>query len=262
MRRELVVVRGGGDLATGVVWRLWRSGLPVVVCELAHPLTVRRTVAVSSAVRAGVFEVEGMPARRVESSDEAEAAARSGVVAVLVSPDLPPLRPEVVVDARLAKRNLGTSLTDAPLVIGLGPGFTAGVDVHAVIETQRGPRLGRVIRQGPAAADTGVPGEIGGRSADRVLRAPVDGEVSWGVEIGDRVEAEAVLGAVAGHEVLAPFTGVVRGAIAPGTVVRAGLKIADVDPRLDVDCHEISDKALAVGGGVLEAVLGWISANS
>lgn len=259
MRSELVVVRGGGDLATGVVWRLWRSGFPVVVCELAQPLTVRRTVAVSSAVRDGVADVEGMPARLVATPDEAEAVARAGVVAVLVSPELPPLTPSVVVDARLAKRNLGTSMADASLVIGLGPGFTAGDDVHAVIETQRGPRLGRVIRLGPAAPDTGVPGEIGGRSTDRVLRAPVDGEVSWNVEIGDHVEAWAVLGFVAGHEVLAPFAGVVRGAIAPGTAVRAGLKIADVDPRLDVDCHEISDKALAVGGGVLEAVLAWIS---
>lgn len=262
MRSELVVVRGGGDLATGVVWRLWRSGFPVVVCELAQPLTVRRTVAVSSAVRDGVADVEGMPARLVATPDEAEAAARAGVVAVLVSPELPPLTPSVVVDARLAKRNLGTSMADAPLVIGVGPGFTAGDDVHAVIETQRGPRLGRVIPHGPAAPDTGVPGEIGGRSADRVLRAPVDGEVSWNVEIGDRVEAAAVLGSVAGHEVLAPFAGVVRGAIAGGTAVRVGLKIADVDPRLDVDCREISDKALAVGGGVLEAVLAWISGNS
>jgi xanthine dehydrogenase accessory factor len=262
MRPELVVVRGGGDLATGVVWRLWRSGLPVVVCELAQPLTVRRTVAVSSAVAGGVVDVEGMPARLVATADEAEATARAGVAAVLVSPDLPYLTPSVVVDARLAKRNLGTSLADAPLVIGLGPGFTAGVDVHAVIETQRGPRLGRVILRGSAAPDTGVPGEIGGRSAERVLRAPVAGEVIWNVEIGDRVEGGAVLGAVAGHEVRAPFTGVLRGAIAPRTVVRAGLKVADVDPRLDVDCHEISDKALAVGGGVLEAVLAWISDNS
>ena len=156
MRTELVVVRGGGDLATGVVWRLWRSGLPVVVCELAQPLTVRRTVAVSSAVGGGTVEVEGMPARLVDTADEAERLARAGVVAVLVSPDLPPLQPAVVVDARLAKRNLGTSLADAPLVIGLGPGFTAGVDVHAVIETQRGPRLGRAIRDGAADAMMGL----------------------------------------------------------------------------------------------------------
>jgi xanthine dehydrogenase accessory factor len=262
MRTELVVVRGGGDLATGVVWRLWRSGLPVVVCELAQPLTVRRTVAVSSAVGGGTVEVEGMPARLVDTADEAERLARAGVVAVLVSPDLPPLQPAVVVDARLAKRNLGTSLADAPLVIGLGPGFTAGVDVHAVIETQRGPRLGRAIRDGAAAADTGVPGEIGGRSAERVLRAPVEGEVRWNVAIGQRVAAGDELGAVADAPVRAPFAGVLRGAIAPGTVVRAGLKIADVDPRVDVDCHEISDKALAVGGGVLEVVFGWISDRS
>jgi xanthine dehydrogenase accessory factor len=265
VRPELVIVRGGGDLATGCVWRLWRSGFPVVVCELAQPLTVRRSVAVSSAVAARACTVEGMPAVLAGSASEAEAVARGGRVAVLVSPELPGIDRSVVVDARLAKRNIDTELDDAALVIGLGPGFEAGRDVHAVVETMRGPRLGRVLWRGGAAPDTGTPGLIGARGAERVLRAPAAGVAVWEVSIGDRVAAGRVMGRVGapadGGEVRAPFDGVVRGLIAPGTVVRAGLKIGDVDPRLDVDCDEISDKALAVGGGVLEAVMTWISAE-
>lgn len=260
MRDHLVVLRGGGDLATGAVWRLWRAGFPVVVCELAQPLTVRRTVSVSSAVGLGETDVEGMPARLASSPAEALQLARAGVVAVLVSPGLPALEPRVVVDARLAKRNIDTTIGDAPLVVGLGPGFEAGLDVHAVVETMRGPRLGRVLWAGTAAADTGVPGDIGGRGAERVVRAPVSGEVAWLVDIGARVATGQALGRVADEVLSAPFHGVVRGLIAPGTLVPRGLKIADVDPRADVGCHEISDKALAVGGGVTEAVLTWISA--
>jgi xanthine dehydrogenase accessory factor len=257
---QLVVVRGGGDLATGAVWRLWRAAFPVVVCELPRPLAIRRTVSVSSAVGLGAIDVEGMPARLAMSLDHAGDLARKGVIAVFVSPELPPVAPDVVIDARLAKRNIDTTLDDAPLVVGLGPGFTAGVDVHAVVETMRGPRLGRVLWAGTAAPDTGVPGTVGGRSAERVVRAPADGEASWTVEIGDRVVGAQLLGRVGDHDVTAPFAGVVRGLIAPGTEVWRGLKIADVDPRVDVDCREISDKALAVGGGVIEAVLTWISA--
>jgi xanthine dehydrogenase accessory factor len=260
VREQLVVVRGGGDLATGAVWRLWRARFPVVVCELAQPLTVRRTVSVSSAVSTGSTDVEGMPARLATSAAEALQIAGSGVVAVMVSPGLPALQPDVVIDARLAKRNIDTSIDDAALVVGLGPGFEAGVDVHAVVETMRGPRLGRVLWTGSAAADTGVPGDIGGRAAERVVRAPAPGEVSWVVDIGARVASGQTLGRVAGHVLSAPFDGIVRGLIAPGTAVPCGLKIADVDPRADIDCREISDKALAVGGGVIEAVLTWISA--
>lgn len=266
MRGELVIVRGGGDLATGCVWRLWRAGFPVVVCELPEPLTVRRSVAVSTAVTEGSCRVEGMLAERAESPPEAELIARQGTVAVLVSPELPPIEHSVVVDARLAKRNIDTSLNDAGLVVGLGPGFVAGSDVHVVIETKRGPRLGRALWSGSAAPDTGIPGTIGTRGAERVLRAPVDGTVTWDVEIGARVTDGQPLGQVGspGHEHLvhAPFGGIVRGLIAPGTRVAAGLKIGDIDPRLDVDCAEISDKALSVGGGVLEAVMTWISAGS
>lgn len=252
----LVVVRGGGDLATGAVWRLTRAGFPVVVCELARPLTVRRTVALSSAVTDGTVDVEGMVGVRAEAAD-APALAATGVVPVVVAPVLPAWDATVVVDARMAKRNLDTALTDAPLVVALGPGFTAGVDCHAVVETLRGPHLGRVRWTGTAAPDTGTPGELGGRAAERVLRAPAAGVATWRVRIGDRVTAGTVLGEVAGRPVRAPFDGLVRGLIAEGTEVPAGLKVGDVDPRPDADWREISDKALAVGGGVLEAVLTW-----
>jgi xanthine dehydrogenase accessory factor len=263
----LVVVRGGGDLATGVVWRLTRAGFPVVVSELAAPLTVRRTVAVSTAVTEGSVIVEGLEARRATTPDEAAALARSGVVGVVVSSGLPALGAPVVVDARLAKRNLDTSLDDAGLVVALGPGFTAGVDCHAVVETMRGHHLGRVLTEGSAAPNTGTPGVVAGRGAERVLRSPVDGSVIWTVAIGDRVEAGHHLGTVGGTgaevTITAPFEGVVRGLIHPGVAVRAGLKIGDVDPRCDpAACHEISDKALAVGGGVLEAVMHWCTSSN
>jgi xanthine dehydrogenase accessory factor len=261
------IVRGGGDLATGVVWRLQRCGYDVVVTELAEPLTIRRTVAVSSAVRDGVVEVEGLIARRA-TVDRVGSTLAAGEVPILVAPTLgglvADLGADVVVDARLAKRVLDTTITDAGLVIALGPGHVAGRDCHAVVETNRGHRLGRVIWHGTAEADTGVPGLVAGRGAERVLRAPIAGRVEWAVSIGDIVDADEPLGRVA-HDasvavIASPFRGTVRGLIAPGTTVHAGLKVADVDPREDpAACHEISDKALAIGGGVLEAVGRWRS---
>ena len=158
-----VVVRGGGDLATGVVARLHRAGFPVVICELAHPLTVRRTVALSTAVLDGTATVEGVAARRA-TVDDIDGLLADGIVPVLTSPQLPPIERSIVVDARLAKRNIDTAITDAPLVIGLGPGFLAAVDCHAIVETQRGSRLGRVLWHGSAEANTGIPGEVGGRA--------------------------------------------------------------------------------------------------
>ena len=242
-----------------MAWRLTCAGWPVVVLELPEPLAVRRTVALSTAVSDGEVTVEGMRGVLVESPEEAVAAASRGDVAVLVAPELEamaPVRPDVVVDARLAKRNIDTFIDDAELVVALGPGFTAGTDCHAVVETMRGHHLGRVIWSGSAQPDTGRPAEIGGRSTDRVLRAPADGEVAWNAVIGDVVTQGQMLGAVAGAPVTARFDGVLRGAIRPGTRVLAGLKIGDVDPRCDPSaCREISDKSLAVGGGVLEAVL-------
>lgn len=231
----------------------------MVVLELPEPLTVRRTVSLSTAVTDGEITVQGMRGVRAGSPKEAVAVTEQGDVAVLVAPELPPLdraRPHVVVDARMAKRNLDTSIDDAEVVVALGPGFTAGVDCHAVVETMRGPNLGRVVWTGQAQPDTGTPAELGGRSADRVVRAPATGGVEWRVDIGDVVAEGQLLGAVGDATVQAPFDGVVRGAIRAGMQVRAGLKIGDVDPRGDPSaCWKISDKALAVGNGVLEAVL-------
>jgi xanthine dehydrogenase accessory factor len=252
---HLVVVRGGGDLATGVVARLHRAGFPVIVCELPEPMAVRRTVALSSAVDVGFMQVEDIRARLVDVA-EAESTAHGGEVAVVVSPLLPStIRAAVAVDARLAKRNIDTTINDASVVIALGPGFVAGIDCHAVVETNRGHRLGRVLWVGSAEPDTGTPGLVAGRAAERVVRATTDGVVQWLVAIGDVVTTGEPFGSIGGVTIAAPFDGMVRGLIRPG-VVRRGLKIADIDARIDAAmCHEISDKALAVGGGVLEAVL-------
>lgn len=257
-RDHLVVIRGGGDLGTGAAFRLHEAGFPVVVLELAEPLAIRRAVAVSSALEAGEVIVEGLQARRADAPQEAAEIARAGPVAVLVSPGLPEGLDTrlAVVDARLAKRNLDTSIDQAPVVVGLGPGFTAGVDCHAVVETMRGHHLGRVFWAGSAAADTGEPGTLGGASGRRVVRVPHGGTVQWLVAIGDTVEAGQVIGQVAGTQITAGIGGVVRGLIAPGRDVVEGTKVADIDPRGDASaCFEISDKALAVGGGVLAAVL-------
>lgn len=261
MADELVVIRGGGDLATGVAWRLTRAGMAVVVTELANPLTVRRTVALSSAVADRRVDVEGMIGRLARTPDEAVQIAFSGDVGVVVAPLLPRVGADVVVDARLAKRNIDTNQDDARLVIGMGPGFTAGVDCHAVVETNRGPRLGRVIWEGAAAADTGTPGRVEGLDVERVLRSPEAGEVQWTSSIGDLVVEGQQLGDVAGQPVVALFDGMVRGLIRSGQSVPAGLKIGDVDPRSDSRFDQISDKALAVGGAVVEAVLTWSNAG-
>ena len=273
---HLTLLRGGGDLATGVAYRLHHAGFPVVVAELPRPLVVRRRVALATAVLEGEITVESLRAVRVETPNEAWTLAATGVIPVLVAAAIPDIwttdhRPQttisdsssvvrrpwsVVIDARMAKRNIDTHITDAPLVVALGPGFTAGADCHAVVETNRGHRLGRVIWSGAAEANTGTPGIVAGKGRERVLRAPVAGIASWRVEIGDRVREGQILGDVAGHEVSAPFDGVVRGLIAPGTVVPPGLKIGDIDPRDDASAaFTISEKALAIGGGVLEAVL-------
>lgn len=260
---RLIVLRGGGDLATGAAVRLHRAGFPVIVLELAEPLAVRRPVAFSTAIDEGRVDVEGVAARRVETIGAATRAAREGVVPVLVSPALPENEASVVVDARMAKRSGDTSIGDAPLVVGLGPGFRAGADCDVIVETMRGPRLGRVIWKGEAAANTGVPGTLGGRSAERVLRADTAGTVGWDVEIGDLVRVGQRLGSAGGEAIVANIDGVMRGLIASGRVIEPGSKIGDIDPRGDrTACFEISDKALAVGGGVVEAVLTWLGRAS
>ncbi len=256
----LVCLRGGGDIASGVAYRLCRAGFPVVILELARPLAIRRAVSFAEAVYAGEFVVEGVKARLTAGVAEAVAAARSGMVAVLVDPAgyaIPKLRPTVLVDARMLKTSPGDlNPEQALLVIALGPGYTVGRECHAVIETNRGHNLGRVLWQGRAEPDTGIPGAVRGQAAERVLRAPADGSVQSVAQIGDPVIGGQLIATVGGEPVRAPFDGVLRGLLHDGVPVSAGHKIGDVDPRgVRRHCFTISDKTLAVGGGVVEAIL-------
>lgn len=255
----LILIKGAGDLASGVAYRLKRSGFPLIMTELPAPSLVRRTVCYGEAVYRGEVTVEGITARRVESPAEALPLAGTALIPVLVDPKaqgVAQLQPQVLIDAIIAKVNTGTQLTDAPLVIALGPGFTAGQDCHVVIETNRGHNLGRVIYEGQAEADTKTPGPVKGYTADRVLRAPSSGHVQGRFNIGDQVKQGQVIATVDGQKIYAPFAGVLRGLIHPQLWVSPGLKIGDLDPRGEVEhCFTISDKSLAIGGGVLEAVL-------
>lgn len=254
----LVVIRGGGDLATGTALRLYRAGMEVVVCETAVPTSIRRTVCFSEAVRLGETEVEGVTARLAALPDLPDLLGR-GIVPVLADPEgacIPALAPDAVVDAIIAKRNLGTRMDMAPVVVAAGPGFTAGLDCHAVVETMRGHYLGRVVYDGSALPNTGVPGLIGGKSGERVLRAPADGIFQGVRRIGEQVREGDTAGYVDGIPMRCTAGGTLRGLLADGVPVTKGMKCGDVDPRCEPDhCRCVSDKALAVGGGVLEAIL-------
>ena len=255
----LTVIRGAGDLASGIALRLWRSGIQVVMTEVERPTAIRRTVCFSGAVLHGEAAVEGVTARRAETAAQALALLQEGVIPVLADPDgrcIPELRPGAVVDAILAKRNLGTRITDAPVVIGVGPGFTAGEDCHAAVETMRGHYLGRVIYDGSPIPNTGVPGLIGGFAGERVLRAPADGQFRRILDIGQRVRMGDVAATVEGKPMVCTLDGILRGILEDGTPVHKGMKAGDIDPRCEErHCYCASDKALAVGGGVLEAIL-------
>ena len=255
----LVLIRGAGDLATGIALRLYRSHIRVVMTDLPQPTAIRRTVCFSQAIVCGSFAVEGVTAVRAETRSEVKTALSEGNIPVLPDPEaacLAWLKPDVLVDAILAKRNLGTRITDAPLVIGVGPGFTAGEDCRCVIETMRGHTLGRVIREGSAVKNTGIPGVIGGFAAERVLRAPCDGTFSPALEIGAAVREGDLAATVDGQPMYCTVGGVLRGILPEGTPVFAGMKAGDVDPRGDASCcFTASDKAIAVGGGVLQAIL-------
>ena len=255
----LVLIKGAGDLATGTAVRLHRAGFRVVMTDIARPTAVRRTVAFCQCMYDGTAQVEGIAARRVETAEEAAACLTAGEVPVLADPEAR-IRTELpfdaLVDAILAKRNLGTALTDAPIVLALGPGFTAGVDCHGVVETKRGHYLGRLILAGSAIPNTGVPGDIGGYTLQRLIRAPGTGSFRPLVQIGDRVEKGQPVAAVEGSTAAAGCPGIVRGMLPEGLWVTAGMKAGDVDPRCRPEhCFTVSDKARAIGGGVLEGLL-------
>jgi len=259
MSDKLVVLRGGGDLATGVAARLFHCGFDVAVTEIAQPLAVRRLVALSEAVYQQQVTIEDLTGRLAGDALRALEMLDAGIIPVLVDPGAAScraLQPLAVVDCRMIKAAPDSGMDLAPLVIGLGPGFTAGVDCHAVIETNRGHYLGRVIREGTTEPDTGVPGKIGGQTGRRVLRAPVDGLLVERAELGTLVKEGQVVAEVDGQPVRAPFDGALRGLLHGGLQVRQGLKIGDVDPRNDAGiCTVISEKSLAIAGGVLEALL-------
>lgn len=258
MALDLIIVRGGGDLATGAVQKLYRAGFPVFILETDNPMAVRRSVSLCEAVYEGIYQVEDVVCRLVDNTGQVETVLANGEVPLMIDHDgkcIDNMRPMAVVDAIVAKRNLGTHRGMAPITIAMGPGFEAGVDVDIVVETMRGHDMGRLIFSGSSAPNTSVPGIVAGRGRERVLHAPVAGKVSLRKHIGDIVlEGETVLH-VEGEPLNAPFTGLLRGLIRDGYIAKKGWKIGDIDPRTDVDWTTISDKARCLGGGVLEALL-------
>lgn len=277
-KKILIICRGGGDLATGIVHRLFRAGFPVLVLETDSPAAIRRQVSFSEAVYDGTATVEGVTAERIASANRAAVnhVLEEGRVPLLVDPEgssIPLLKPDIVVDAIIAKKNLGTAKEMAPLVIGVGPGFTAGEDVDLVVESMRGHNLARIFTTGSALPNTGIPGNIGGFTKERVLHAEADGYMKNIRKIGDIVEKGEEIariyekmteeGIFSGSyvSVEASISGIIRGLIREGYHFQKGFKIADIDPRESelANCFTISDKARSIGGSVLEAVCGYVN---
>ena len=265
---KLIWIKGAGDLASGIALRLIHSGFQIIMTDLPEPTSVRRTVCFSEAIRLGRCQVEDICAVRADNTDAIRDCLRSQqqphpTIPVIPDPEgtlAASLRPDVIVDAIIAKKNLGTKITDASIVIGVGPGFTAGVDCHAVVETKRGHTLGRVIRNGSAIPNTGIPGNIGGFAAERVFRASADGIFHPENDFGDLVNTGDKIAHVETSEgqipVYAAINGMIRGMLPDGLPVTKGMKAGDIDPRgASVDVRTVSDKALAIAGGVLEAIL-------
>lgn len=260
MENDIIIVRGGGDIASGAIQKLHRSGFRVLVLEIENPTAIRRNVAFSDAVYNGESEVEGTKAVLIKNLKELEEAFNNNLIPIAVDPKgeyIEKLKPLAVVDGILAKKNLGTKKTMAPITVALGPGFEAGVDVDIVIETMRGHNLGRLIFEGFAIENTGVPGEIAGFSKERVIHSPTEGIIKNIKTIGDIVKAGEVIAKVGDEPIYASIDGLLRGIIKNGFLVNKGLKIADIDPRLKevANYTTISDKARNIGGGVLEAIL-------
>ena len=255
----LVLIKGAGDLATGVAYRLYRAGCRVVMTDIEQPTAVRRTVAFCQCIYDGAATVEGVTSRRVETVEEVRACLERGEIPVRVDPEAA-IRTQMPFDAQVdaifAKHNVNTRMDDAPIVLALGPGFTAGVDCHGVIETKRGHYLGRLILEGAAIPNTGVPGDVGGYTTQRIIRAGRDGIFRPVAHIGDTVSEGDVVATVDGEPVYALMPGTVRGMLPDGLRVKRGMKSGDIDPRCEYDhCFTISDKARAIGGGVLEGLL-------
>ena len=277
-KKILIICRGGGDLATGIVHRLFRAGFLVLVLETDSPAAIRRQVSFSEAVYDGTATVEGVTAERIASANRAAVnhVLEEGRVPLLVDPEgssIPLLKPDIVVDAIIAKKNLGTAKEMAPLVIGVGPGFTAGEDVDLVVESMRGHNLARIFTTGSALPNTGIPGNIGGFTKERVLHAEAAGYMKNIRQIGDIVEKGEEIariyekmtedGTFSGSyvSVEASISGMIRGLIREGYHFQKGFKIADIDPRESelANCFTISDKARSIGGSVLEAVCGYVN---
>lgn len=255
----MILIKGAGDLATGIAYRLKKSGFDIVMTEIDKPTTVRRTVAFSQAVFDNEIVIEGIKGVKVNNINEIYKEINQGNIPIIIDEKaeiIKELRPDVVVDAIIAKKNLGTSIEDAPIVIGVGPGFEAKVDCHLVVETKRGHYLGKVIEEGSAIPNTGVPGNIGGYTKERIIRASSNGKIKPVVAIGDFVKKGDIVAYVDGVEVLAQIDGIVRGMLQEGIEVFKGMKSGDIDPRCEKDhCFTISDKARSIGGGVLEAIM-------
>lgn len=259
--KPVVLVRGGGDIASGIVYRLRRAGYPVVINEIPIPTMIRREVSYGNAVHRGEMVLERYSARHVLLKEAGQLLAEGKVIPVVTEPYrevLLTIQPTVVIDAILAKKNLGTTLQDASLVIACGPGFTARVDAHVVIETMRGHTLGRCIYDGTALPNTGIPGNVGGFTKERVMHSPAEGLFIAKRHIGEAVEAGQVIGHVNEVPVRSKIKGILRGVLASKLLVTEGFKLADVDARCEeFHCFTISDKALSIGGGALEALLAW-----
>jgi len=259
IENPIVLIKGGGEMASGIAHRLSRCHFQVYMAEISNPRAVRREVSFCEAIYTGEKTVEGLTAKLVDTYTEIAKVWNNDKIPIIVDPETKIkefLKPDVMVDAIVAKKNLGTKITDASLVIALGPGFYAGRDVHIVVETNRGHNLGMVIIEGEAEKDTGIPGEIAGFSVERVLRAPRDGRLSTLRDIGDYVDAGDIIAFVDDLPVKANIKGVIRGLLRSGSEVYKGMKTGDIDPRgIKEYCYTISDKARAIGGGVLEGIL-------
>lgn len=260
VNKDLVIVRGGGDISTGSIQKLHRSGFNVLVLEIEKPTAIRRTVAFCEAVFKGEIEIEGIKGKLVQKEEDIFKCFEEGIIPIAIDEEgnlIEELKPKILVDGILAKKNLGTRREMAEITVAIGPGFVAGEDVDVVVETMRGHKLGTLIFEGSAMPDTGTPGEIAGVTKERVIYSNYSGEIENIKEIGDIVKKGEVIARISGNNVYASIDGLLRGLISDGMKIYKGLKIADIDPRLkEVENYTtISDKARSIGGGVLEAIL-------